>query len=214
MSWPAGWCRGPNWPAAWTEAQRLEAERACDAPRARDAPPPPPLKRRVSFREDKLCDVFEYEKEEEEPEPEPVMLAYKAVPKTRHSALSLFRDARLPALVAAGAFLYLRPFANAGENAVAIVVAIGGVGVLVAVAAAAVLGSDTVLDEAAKAAVIIELGVLVLTVLLPLAAGVARLPGQHKGAKIPTSKAHISVGIHSFWLIFGRVIISRHGLEA
>ena len=118
------------------------------------------------------------------------------------------------ALVAAGAFLYLRPFANAGENAVAIVVAIGGVGVLVAVAAAAVLGSDTVLDEAAKAAVIIELGVLVLTVLLPLAAGVARLPGQHKGAKIPTSKAHISVGIHSFWLIFGRVIISRHGLEA
>ena len=103
MSWPAGWCRGPNWPAAWTEAQRLEAERACEAPRARDAPPPPPLKRRVSFREDKLCDVFEYEKEEEEPEPEPVMLAYKAVPKTRHSALSLFRDARLPALVAAGA---------------------------------------------------------------------------------------------------------------
>lgn len=79
------------------------------------------------------------------------------------------------AVVAAGAVLYLRPFANAGENAVAIVVAIGGVGVLVAVAAAAVLDSDTVLDEAAKAAVIIELGVLGLTVLLPLAAGVARL---------------------------------------
>ena len=71
--------------------------------------------------------------------------------------------------------LYLRPFANAGENAVAIVVAICGVGVLVAVAAAAVLDSDTVLDEAAKAAVVIELAVLGLTVLLPLAAGVARL---------------------------------------
>ena len=38
-------------------------------------------------------------------------------------------------------------------------------------------------------------------------------PGQEKGAKFPTSKAHISVVFHSFWLIFGRVIISRNGLE-
>ena len=38
--------------------------------------------------------------------------------------------------------------------------------------------------------------------------------GQEKGAKIPTSKAPISVGFHSFRLIFGRAIISRNGLEA
>ena len=38
--------------------------------------------------------------------------------------------------------------------------------------------------------------------------------GQEKGAKSQTSKAHISVVFHSFWLIFGRVIISRNGLEA
>ena len=38
-------------------------------------------------------------------------------------------------------------------------------------------------------------------------------PGQEKGAKIPTSKAPISVVFHSFWLIFGRVSISRNGLE-
>ena len=38
-------------------------------------------------------------------------------------------------------------------------------------------------------------------------------PGQEKGAKIPTSKAHIPVVFHSFWLIFRRVIISRNGLE-
>ena len=37
--------------------------------------------------------------------------------------------------------------------------------------------------------------------------------GQEKGAKFPTSKAHISVVFHSFWLIFGRVIISRNGLD-
>ena len=45
-------------------------------------------------------------------------------------------------------------------------------------------------------------------------AGAECEPGQRKGAKIPTSKAHISVVFHSFWLIFGRVIISRNGLEA
>ena len=39
------------------------------------------------------------------------------------------------------------------------------------------------------------------------------LTGQEKGAKFPTSKAHISVVFHSFWLIFGRVIISRNDLE-
>jgi len=38
--------------------------------------------------------------------------------------------------------------------------------------------------------------------------------GQQKGAKFPTSKAHISAGFHSFRLIFGRAIISRNGLEA
>ena len=38
--------------------------------------------------------------------------------------------------------------------------------------------------------------------------------GREKGAKIPTSKAHISVVFHSFRLIFGRAIISRNGLEA
>ena len=37
--------------------------------------------------------------------------------------------------------------------------------------------------------------------------------GQEKGAKFPTSKAHISVVFHSFWLIFGRGIISRNGLD-
>ena len=42
----------------------------------------------------------------------------------------------------------------------------------------------------------------------------ARVAGQEKRAKFPTSKAPISVGFHSFWLIFGRAIISRNGLEA
>ena len=42
----------------------------------------------------------------------------------------------------------------------------------------------------------------------------ALVAGQQKGAKIATSKAPISVVFHSFWLIFGRVIISRNGLEA
>ena len=39
-------------------------------------------------------------------------------------------------------------------------------------------------------------------------------PGQHKRAKFPTSKAHISAVFHSFRLIFGRAIISRNGLDA
>ena len=39
-------------------------------------------------------------------------------------------------------------------------------------------------------------------------------PGQDKRAKFPTSKPHISAVFHSFWLIFGRAIISRNGLEA
>ena len=34
------------------------------------------------------------------------------------------------------------------------------------------------------------------------------LPGQQKGAKFSTLKAHISASFHSFQLIFGRVIIS------
>ena len=38
--------------------------------------------------------------------------------------------------------------------------------------------------------------------------------GQQKRAKFPTSKAHISAVFHSFWLIFGRAIISRDGLGA
>ena len=38
-------------------------------------------------------------------------------------------------------------------------------------------------------------------------------PGQEKGVKFPTSTAPISVDFHSFRLIFGRVIISRNGLE-
>ena len=42
----------------------------------------------------------------------------------------------------------------------------------------------------------------------------ASQPGQEKGAKFPTSKAHISVVFHSFRLNFGRVIISRNGFEA
>ena len=44
--------------------------------------------------------------------------------------------------------------------------------------------------------------------------GTARVPGQEKSAKFPTSKAHISAVSHSFRLIFGRAIISRNGLEA
>ena len=46
------------------------------------------------------------------------------------------------------------------------------------------------------------------------AAGAAWRSGQHKRAKFPTSKAPISAIFHSFWLIFGRAIISRNGLEA
>jgi hypothetical protein len=42
----------------------------------------------------------------------------------------------------------------------------------------------------------------------------ASASGQHKRAKFPTSKAHISAVFHSFWLTFGRAIISRNGLEA
>ena len=38
--------------------------------------------------------------------------------------------------------------------------------------------------------------------------------GQHKRATFPTSKAPISAIFHSFWLIFGRAIISRNCLEA
>ena len=47
----------------------------------------------------------------------------------------------------------------------------------------------------------------------PRKVGGACTTGQEKGAKFPTSKAHISVVFHSFWLIFRRVIISRNGLE-
>ena len=42
----------------------------------------------------------------------------------------------------------------------------------------------------------------------------ARLTGQQKRAKFPTSKAHISVVFRSFRLIFGRAIISRSALDA
>jgi hypothetical protein len=42
----------------------------------------------------------------------------------------------------------------------------------------------------------------------------AFVPGQQKRAKFPTSKAPISAVFYSFWLIFGRAIISRDGLEA
>ena len=42
----------------------------------------------------------------------------------------------------------------------------------------------------------------------------APAPGQDKRAKFQTSKPHISAVFHSFWLIFGRAIISRNGLEA
>ena len=38
--------------------------------------------------------------------------------------------------------------------------------------------------------------------------------GQHKSAKFPTSKPHISAVFHSFRLIFGRATISRNGVEA
>jgi hypothetical protein len=38
--------------------------------------------------------------------------------------------------------------------------------------------------------------------------------GQEKRAKFPTSKPPLSAGFHSFWLIFGRAITSRSGLEA
>ena len=41
-----------------------------------------------------------------------------------------------------------------------------------------------------------------------------RHPGQHKRARFPTSKAHISAIFHSFRLTFGRAIISRNGLDA
>ena len=38
--------------------------------------------------------------------------------------------------------------------------------------------------------------------------------GRKRVRRWPTSKAPISVAFHSFWLTFGRVIISRNGLEA
>jgi hypothetical protein len=38
--------------------------------------------------------------------------------------------------------------------------------------------------------------------------------GQDKRAKFQTSKPHISAVFYSFWLIFGRAIISWNGLEA
>ena len=41
-----------------------------------------------------------------------------------------------------------------------------------------------------------------------------RRPGQEKGEKLPTLEAHISIVFHSFWLIFGRAIISRGELKA
>ena len=44
--------------------------------------------------------------------------------------------------------------------------------------------------------------------------GGGTLQGSKRVQKSPTSKAHISVVFHSFWLIFGRVSISRRGLEA
>ena len=49
--------------------------------------------------------------------------------------------------------------------------------------------------------------------------GLARVPaesaaGQHERATFPTSKAPISAVFHSFWLILGRAIASRNGLEA
>ena len=40
------------------------------------------------------------------------------------------------------------------------------------------------------------------------------IAGWEKRAKFPTSKAPISVDFHSFWLTFGRAIMSRTGLEA
>ena len=98
MRWPAGWSRS-EWPAAWTAAETQVADAALLAPAPAAAPR---LARRVSFRESKLCDIFEYEKEEEEEEPPPPMLAYKATPKTRHSPLSVFRDERIDALLASG----------------------------------------------------------------------------------------------------------------
>ena len=47
-----------------------------------------------------------------------------------------------------------------------------------------------------------------------MASNGALAPGQHKGAKFPTSKAPISAVFHSFRLIFGRAIIYRKSLEA
>ena len=41
-----------------------------------------------------------------------------------------------------------------------------------------------------------------------------RPPGQEKGEKFPTLEARISIVFHSFWLIFGRAIISRGELKA
>ena len=40
------------------------------------------------------------------------------------------------------------------------------------------------------------------------------VPGQEKGETFPTLEARISVVFHSFWLIFGRAIISRGELKA
>ena len=48
----------------------------------------------------------------------------------------------------------------------------------------------------------------------PLAALVTSLAGQDKRAKFQTSKPHISAVFHSFWLIFGRAIISWNDLNA
>ena len=66
-------------------------------------------------------------------------------------------------------------------------------------------------DAAARCAAAAAAGELFDGVLLDEATYPA---GQEKRAKFPASKAPISAVFHSFWLILGRAIISRNGLEA
>jgi len=131
--------------------------------------------------------------------------------RTKLLALPSARDAGaqvvLRAVDAAGAAVGATAAAAACDVAAAARVA-GGALAPVAAALADGIGALTVdVDRPAGAAE----ATVAVTVAAP---GGARVPGQQKRAKFPTSKAHISAGFHSFRLIFGRAIIPRNGLEA
>ena len=70
------------------------------------------------------------------------------------------------------------------------------------------------LGHTSKALSLYALGVLGVADALLFLDSDAWVAGQDKRAKFQTSKPPISAVFHSFWLIFGRAIISRSALEA